>query len=113
MPNQYYQEYSTRPARGHHFHLLLYVASLTTRDDRRSMRQALEKIAHILSGGQASARDMDWAALRFQHTQAIRTALVEAGYTPATINKALSALRGTLRAAWQMGQMDAESYWEV
>ena len=89
---------------------LVYVASLTTGDGRRTMRQALEKIAHILSGGGAGARDIDWAALRFQHTQAIRTALVEAGYKPATINKALSALRGTLRAAWQMGQMDAESY---
>ena len=88
----------------------VYVASLTTADGRRSMRQALEKIAGILSFGRISARDMEWAALRFQHTQAIRTALVEAGYKPATINKALSALRGTLKAAWQMDQMDAESY---
>ena len=89
---------------------LVYVASLTTRDGRRTMRQALEKIAHILSGDRAGAREVDWSALRFQHTQAIRTALVETGYKPATINKALSALRGTLRAAWQMGQMDAESF---
>ena len=28
----------------------------------------------------------------------------------ADVNKALSALRGTLKAAWLMGQMDAESY---
>ena len=89
---------------------LVYVASLTTGDGRRTMRQALEKIAQILSGGRVGATETDWSALRFQHTQAIRTALVEAGYKPATINKALSALRGTLRAAWQMGQMDAESY---
>ena len=51
----------------------MYVASLTTGDGRRTMRQALEKIAHILSGDRAGARDIDWAALRFQHTQAIRT----------------------------------------
>ena len=98
----------TRPADSNP--ALVYVASLTTRDGRRSMRQALEKIASILSGGRAGARAIDWATLRFQHTQAVRTALVESGYKPATINKALSALRGTLRAAWQMGQMDAESF---
>ena len=89
---------------------LVYVASLTTRDGRRSMRQALETIAGILSFQRASAREIDWAALRFQHTQAVRAALVEAGYKPATINRVLSGLRGTLRAAWQMGQMDAESF---
>ncbi len=33
---------------------LVYVASLTTGDGRRSMRQSLEKIAHILSGGRAA-----------------------------------------------------------
>ncbi len=89
---------------------LVYVASLTTACGRRSMRQVLEKIAAIVSAGLATARTLDWASLRYQHTQAIRTALIESGYKPATVNKALSALRGTLKAAWQMGQMDAESY---
>jgi len=89
---------------------LVYIASLTTRDGRRAMHQALEKIARLISNGQARAREIDWAALRFEHTQAVRTLLIEIGYKPATINNALSALRGTLRAAWQMGQMPAEDY---
>ncbi|MEE8583762.1 MAG: tyrosine-type recombinase/integrase, partial [Acidobacteriota bacterium] len=89
---------------------LVYVASLTTNGGRRSMRQALGEIAEIVSTGRATAHTLDWPSLRYQHTQAIRTALIEAGYKPATVNKALSALRGTLKAAWQMGQMDAESY---
>ena len=99
---------STRPADENP--ALVYVASLTTVDGRRSMRQALEKIAGILSVEWASAREIDWSALRFQHTQAVRAALVEAGYKPATINKALSALRGTLRAAWKLGQIGAEDF---
>ena len=89
---------------------LVYIASLTTRDGRRTLLQSVEKIARLLSGGRVSAREIDWAALRFQHTQAIRTLLVETGYKSATINKSLAALRGTLRTAWKMGQMAAEDY---
>jgi len=88
----------------------VYVASLTTRDGRRTIRQSVDKIARLISKGQASARDIDWAALRYQHTQLLRTLLVESGSKPATINKQLAALRGTLRAAWQMGLMTAEDY---
>ena len=33
-----------------------------------------------------------------------------ARYTPAAANKALSALRGVLAAAWRLGQIDTDSY---
>jgi site-specific recombinase XerD len=52
---------------------------------------------------------VDWAALRFQHTAAIRAKLIEL-YKRATANKILAALRGVLNAAYDLGQMDAAEY---
>lgn len=69
---------------------------------RRTMRQALDTIAGILTGGLADAESVDWSALRYQHAQAVRTRL-SASYAPATANKMLSALRGVLREAWRLG----------
>ena len=40
---------------------------------------------------------------------AIRAEL-EKQYKPATVNKALAAVRGAMRAAWLLGQMTAEDY---
>jgi hypothetical protein len=60
---------------------------------RRTMQQALDTMAGLVSGGQADALALDWTALRFQHTAAIRAKLAK-GYAPATVNKMLSALRG-------------------
>ena len=76
---------------------------------RRTMRQALDSIAAMLTGGLADAQSMDWPALRYQHAQAVRTRLAEV-YAPATTNKMLSALRGVLREAWRLGLMSAEDY---
>ncbi len=73
------------------------------------MRQALDNMAQLLTGGQADAETLDWSALRFQHTAAIRSRLAEE-YAPATVNKHLSALRGVLKAAWRLGYMSAEEY---
>ena len=47
--------------------------------------------------------------VRAEHTKAIRAALAEQ-YKYSTANKALSALRGVLREAWELGQMDTEHY---
>lgn len=86
---------------------------------RRAMGGALATIAGILTGTQAERAGkriyrfdpllVNWAALRFQHTAAIRARLVEL-YAPRTVNKMLSALRGALKAAWRLGQMSADDY---
>lgn len=88
----------------------VYLSQLNTDSGRRTMLQALETMAGLLSGGRATVDSLEWGALRFQHTAALRAALASNGYKPATVNKMLSALRGTLQAAWQLGQMTAEDW---
>jgi len=73
------------------------------------MRQSLSIIAGLLSGGRADTRTLAWERLRYQHWQAVRTALAEK-YAAGTTNKMLAALRGVLREAWRLGLMNAESY---
>jgi site-specific recombinase XerD len=86
----------------------VYVASLAP-GSRRTMRQALDVMAALLTSGQADAATLDWSALRYQHTQAVRAALAER-YKPATANKMLAALRGVLREAWRLGCVSAEDF---
>src|SRR5947207_11351122 len=87
----------------------IYLASLGSEHSRRTMHTALETIAQILSQGRSSAADLQWGALRFQHTQAIRAALAEK-YAPATANKMLSALRGVVKIAYKLGAMSPDEY---
>lgn len=84
----------------------VYIARLAPRS-RKTMRQALEVIAGVVAGGTVSVATLDWSALRYQHTAAIR-AYLAARYAPATANKMLAALRGVLREAWKLHQMAAE-----
>src|SRR5437868_6930439 len=53
----------------------VYLAHLTP-GGQRTMRGALDVIAALLSGGQADALTCNWAALRFQHTAALRAKLI-------------------------------------
>jgi integrase/recombinase XerD len=76
---------------------------------RRTMRDALDGIARLLTNGRCDAETLDWSRVRYQHTAAARNALAER-YAPATANKMLSALRGVLRECWRLGQMKAEYY---
>lgn len=100
----------------------VYLAGLSA-GSRRTMTAALDTIAaelmgvdlaeyehnRKLHGGPRLCQVMDWGSLRFQHTQAIRTLLAER-YGFRTANKMLSALRGTLKAAWRLGQMTTDDY---
>lgn len=86
----------------------VYLASLAP-GSRRTMRQSLDTIAHILTGGQADALTLTWAALRYPHTAAVRAVLLER-YAPATANKMLVALRRVLKEARRLGQIGHDDY---
>lgn len=97
------------PARPADLHpAAVYLAHLAP-GSRRTMREALDTMAGILTEGRSDAETLDWAALRYQHTAAIRAELA-ARYAAATANKMLAALRGVLKEAWRLGLVDAESY---
>lgn len=86
----------------------VYLARLSP-GSRRTMRQALDAIAGLLTSERCTAETLDWGAVRYQHTAAVRAALAER-HAPATANKMLSALRGVLKEAWRLGYLDAETY---
>src|ERR1039458_10113422 len=86
----------------------VYLARLGS-GSRRTMSEALNTIAAIVTSGRADLETMPWAALRYQHTAAVRSALMEK-YKPSTANKMLAALRGVLKESWRLGYMTAEDY---
>lgn len=90
----------------------IYLAGLTSPRSRRVMEQALRSVVSILMDidmADANIMRIDWGALRYPHTAAIRAQLAE-DYAPATANRTLSALRGVLKEAWRLGYMTAEDY---
>ncbi|MEO5950871.1 MAG: tyrosine-type recombinase/integrase [Chloroflexia bacterium] len=86
----------------------VYLAHLA-QGSRRTMTGALDTIAGLLTQNRCDMRTLDWSALRYQHTAALRTMLADL-YAPATANKMLAALRGVLQEAWRLGKMTAEDY---
>lgn len=98
-----------RPAS--HHPVAVYLGSLSP-SSRRTQLEALETVAHIATGGAADAITCPWSTMRYQHTQAIRSALEDLvatkRYSPATANRMLSALRRVLKEAWRLGEMSNE-----
>ena len=87
---------------------IVYLASLAE-SSRRPMRQSLDVIAGLVSGGTVDAVALPWGQLRYEHCQALRSQLAER-YSASTANRHLSALRGVLKDAWRLGYMSAEDY---
>jgi hypothetical protein len=103
---------------------LVYLAGLA-KSARRSMRVMLatagcwiaDAIGVHLNGIEAMVgekRDravieaIPWHRLTYAHVVAVRTGAEELGNSPATTNIVLSAIRGTVRAAWRLGLLNAE-----
>ncbi len=89
----------------------VYLARLSP-GSRRTMRGALGVVAAICVPDADPAPDPEtfpWWAFRAEHAKAVRAALAET-YKYTTANKMLSALRGVLREAWELGLMETEHY---
>jgi len=86
----------------------VYLAGLQP-SGRWTMHSTLGKVADLVG---FVIETMPWAQLQYEHVSAIRTKLAEQ-YAPATVNKYLAAIRGVMRAAWRLGQIDAEHYQRV
>ena len=86
----------------------VYLDSLAL-GSRPTMEQALNAIAYLLTNGACDAMTLDWAALRYQHTAAVRSALMKK-HAPATANKMLCALRRVLLEAFKLDLIQAQDY---
>ena len=76
------------------------------------MHQALSVIAAICLPGAdpvPTPEEFPWWHLRAEHTKAVRAQL-SGRYRFSTANKMLSALRGVLREAWELGLMETDAY---
>jgi integrase len=86
--------------------MLTYLSRLSP-GSRRTVRASLETKACIASAGEVGALEFPWWLLRYQHAEAIRAKLAE-GYSPATANKMLFAMKGVLKSCWRLGLMNAD-----
>ena len=83
----------------------VYLASLAPAG-RRAMTGRLRQVAQLL--GYDDLLACPWHHLRYQHVAALRVHLEELGQAPATINAALYAIRGVVRAAFNLELMSAD-----
>src|SRR4028119_1445510 len=87
----------------------VYIDSLGSERSKATMREGLNIMARMLTGEECDAMTLNWAALRYKHTAALRSAM-EKKYAPATVNQMLCALRRVLKEALQLDLIDPIDY---
>jgi len=87
----------------------VYLDSLGSDRSKATMVAGLDIMAKLLTGGECGAMTLNWAALRYRHTAALRSAL-EKKYAPASVNQMLCALRRVLKEALRLDLIDSQDY---
>ena len=92
----------------------VYLSGLPSKRSQRTMHGSLKTLVQMFDSraevNNYSIFIFPWWELDYQHTQAIRSKLIDSEYTPSSINRLLSALRGVLKECWRLGFMDVEAY---
>ncbi|MDP4501051.1 tyrosine-type recombinase/integrase [Nonomuraea turcica] len=96
-----------------------YIDSLPREESKRTMAGCLRRLADIMDYDPNRPEDVPWEHLRYEYTTRIRAILAEqtttrngetVPWSPSSINKHLSALRGVLKAAWRLGLIPTDDY---
>lgn len=85
----------------------LYLLSVAP-GSRRALRQALDTVADVVSPG-ATADTFQWPSLTYAKLVEVRAELATR-YAPATTKKILAAVRGTLKQAMLLDQIEPAQY---
>jgi len=89
---------------------LVYLRGMTPKA-RRVQANALNAIARLVNPA-LDLYSLKWDLIEYQHAQAIRADLIEL-YSPASVNRMLSALRGVAKQAWLLGLIEADQYFRI
>lgn len=73
------------------------------------MKDSLNKVAKLLTNGEADYLTFNWAALRYKHTAAVKSALIKS-YGANTTNRILCALRRVLKEALRLELISPTDY---
>ncbi|MDP9381428.1 MAG: tyrosine-type recombinase/integrase, partial [Chloroflexota bacterium] len=103
-----------------HDPVAFYLDGLEAESSREQMRRQLTRIARLV--GCPTIEAVPWENLRLPHYAELANRLrvyrrdpedANSGLAPATLNLALSALRGVATAVWELGYMTAEDHARV
>lgn len=91
---------------------VVYLASLSTAKSRRTQKCSLERILKVIKMQGQPVETFPWWKLRYEHAQLIRSQLSDA-YAPRTANVTLAALRSVIHVAWNLEQIDTDTYMRI
>ncbi|MBI5258365.1 MAG: tyrosine-type recombinase/integrase [Burkholderiales bacterium] len=90
---------------------LYLLNDLTTVVSRRGMASNLRRAARVLtSGATEDPRQLPWSSLGNAYVARLRALLIEQGAAPSTVNATLAGVKGVLRQAWRLGQLDSDAF---
>jgi site-specific recombinase XerD len=85
-----------------------YLARLNSAESRRTMTGCLRTIARMFND-EATEYDVAWDQIGYERANALREHITSGDWSPSTINKHLSALRGVVVECWRLGLVDADT----
>ena len=87
---------------------LVYLSTLSP-NSAHIQRSALNAIARVLTGGLCDVYALPWGQVRYRHLLAVR-AILQQTYAPRTVRRYMNALKGTVRHAYLLRQVDSDTY---